>query len=711
MILPTHLRVAAGRLGGWALCCALLAVASVAVQAQSDATPTQATEGQVQQPLEAVPGTPAAAGESSSAGASAGTPGIPVSGHAIEPAPAKRKLREAEAAYMAGAKKLERNDLNAAEQEFQRALKLDPENESYAIAISVTRQHRLTELVQQASRARQAGDQEKAGTLLAEARAIDPNDPLVVEHDGPFFVSNAPRQTVPASQAAQGERTGNAAMAPVADRSQILANSTGDEPWKAELPNLVGSIHLTPSAEKKDFHLRGSSAEVLRDVTAAYGIRGIVDNTVEPKTLRFDLEGVTYEQAIAALMTMSHVFAVPMDETSVLFARDDATDRQRLERQLEETISVPGLTNEQRNDLASVMRNIFDVKQATVQNGSGTIVVRAPEDVLRPMNRTLQDLIDASGEVMVEVKLYEVNTTRMINAGATIPTAAGIYNVEAAATQLVNANQTLVQEAIAQGLITGSESNIFIAGALLATGLVNSSLLSTTIGVFGKGVTQTGITETGSVAFNLGQNSSDTRSLDDVQLRIGDRQAGTFRLGTRYPIVSSTYTTGISTANTSLGNASVNGVSLSSLLSQFAGGSSATIPQVTYEDLGVTLKATPRIERTGRINLLLDLKIEALSGSSANGNPVLENRQFSSDLTVADGDSVMMASSVTRSETAAMSGIPGLSELPGFQMPIDNNTEKDTSQLVVVVTPHLVRHRADFLAGPRIPVVPTQAAN
>ena len=53
---------------------------------------------------------------------------------------------------------------------------------------------------------------------------------------------------------------------------------------------------------------------------------------------------------------------------------------------------------------------------------------------------------------MVEVKMYEVDTSRTANTGANIPTAAGIYNVDQAATALVNANQTLVQQAIAQGL-------------------------------------------------------------------------------------------------------------------------------------------------------------------------------------------------------------------------------------------------------------------
>ncbi len=176
--------------------------------------------------------------------------------------------------------------------------------------------------------------------------------------------------------------------------------------------------------------------------------------------------------------------------------------------------------------------------------------------------------------------------------------------------------------------------------------------------------------------------------------------------GDKYPITQSTYSTGLSTAVSPLSNASINGVPLSTLLSQYSGGTSTTIPQVTYEDLGVTLKATPAIEKSGRINLNLDLKIEALAGGSLDGNPILESRQFSTDLTVGDGESALMVSNVTKSEALAMAGLPGLSELPGFQLPTQQTVQKQTSQLVVVVTPHIVRRRSDLIAGPRIPTRP-----
>jgi type II secretory pathway component GspD/PulD (secretin) len=692
MSYPIHLRAICGwRCAAWwlALCVAVFACAQAARAQNEPATvPAQSEPASVPAPTDA-------------AATPVGTAVVAVGAQAIQPTAGKRQLREAEDAYLSGAKKLEHDDLSAAETEFQRALKLDPGNRNYAVAISVTREHRLAELMQQATKARQTGDPAKAETLIAEARAIDPENPLVAEHSGPFLAGNLSR---PPGRAASDP----GAAATLADRARMIAGSADDEAVRIEGPVLAGEIRLVPADMTKSFHQHGQSSDVLRNVASGYGITAVVDDSVQERNVRFDLEDVTYQQAMNLLETMTHTFAVPLDKTSILVANDDATNRDRLQRQLEETINLPGYTPEQLNDVSTLLKTVFGVnaKQLNVQPSTENIVVRAPEDILDPMNRTLRTLADAAGEVVIEVKLYEVDATRTTSAGGTIPNGFGVYNVEAAATSLVSQNETLVQQAIAQGLISSTASNLEIAAALIGSGLVKSSLLSSTIGIFGNGLTQTGITESGSVGFNLGLNTSDTRALDDVQLRVGDRESATFREGTRYPIVTSTYTTGLSAASSSLPNATINGVSVASLLSQYAGGTSATIPQVSYEDLGVTLEATPVIQKSGRIDMKLNLKIEALSGSTSDGNPVLESRQFKSDMTVADGESAMMVSNVSRTENAAMTGVPGLSELPGFQMPLNDNLEKDTSQLVVLVTPHIVRRNPNLFAGPRIPVKP-----
>jgi type II secretory pathway component GspD/PulD (secretin) len=262
----------------------------------------------------------------------------------------------------------------------------------------------------------------------------------------------------------------------------------------------------------------------------------------------------------------------------------------------------------------------------------------------------------------------------------------------------------MVNQAIAQGLIPAGSSNITIALALIASGLVQSATLSNTIGFFGGGITQTGITVDHHATFNLSLTASDTRALNDIQIRVGDRQQATFRIGERYPITTSTYSTASPAQTSALNGVTINGVSAASLLNA-AVGTPITIPQIQYEDLGLTLKATPIVQRSGAVKMHIDLKIEALTGGALNNIPVLNSQQFASDVTVDDGDTALMVSSLTKSEAASLSGYPGLAYLPGFQTATANKiTMTDDSNLVLLITPHVTRRRNNVTAGPRIAI-------
>lgn len=631
--------------------------------------------------------TPASTGGDATSGNALGTryAGLPV------PLVTKAQHRQAESTYLAGAKKLEHGDAEAAQREFEHAAQLDPGNRNYTLAIVVARERRLNELVRQVGEARKAGDESKAQNLLAEARAIDPINPLVLEHAEPAISMTGRKATGPALTAAY------------AAGSSPSENADMSIPAWRIAPSASGPVHLSPTPGTQSFDFGGDSTDVTRRVLEAYGIHVVFDDSVQHKNIRFHMDSVTYPQAVNALSTMTNIFLVPVDATTAIAAGDDDETRKRLERQLEETLYLPGIPTDQFNEIVQLLKGIFEQVNLYPQPSHGTIVVRAPENVMAAINQTIEGLQETSGEVVIEVRLYEIDTSKTVNAGANIPTQFGLFNVDQAASQLVSQNSSLVQQAIAQGLISSTASNFEIAAALIGSGLVKSSLLNSTIGVFGGGLTQTGITETGSLGINLGLNSSDTRTLDDLQLRVRDREEATFREGSRYPVMTSNYSTGSSTANSlgNLANTSVNGVSLASLLSQ-ATGTSTTIPQITYEDLGITLDATPTIQKSGRISLKLELKIEALTGNTVNNIPVLASRDFKSNLTVAEGQSALLSSLVTDSETTAMSGLPGISELPGFQVPVNDNVQKQTTQLVVVVTPHVIRRRNNLVAGPII---------
>jgi len=368
------------------------------------------------------------------------------------------------------------------------------------------------------------------------------------------------------------------------------------------------------------------------------------------------------------------------------------------------------MTNEEIAELGNMIRSVFEVKQVSVENSFGTLVVRAPEETLRVLNLTLADLLDGGSEVMFDLKLYSVDKSSTTNVGATVPSQAGVYSVASAANSLVQANQSVVNQAIAQGIIPAGTSNIEIAALLIQYGLASSSLLTNTLALLGGGISTTGIYSNSTPTLNLALNASDTRALDEIQLRVGDRQSATFRAGSKYPITQSTYsTTAPTAATTALAGASVNGVSVASLLGSV---STSTIPQVQYEDLGVTLKATPTIQKSGMISMHLDLKIESLAGGTVDNIPILNSNQFTSDITVADGGTAFLVSNMNRNQSAAVTGIPGLSELPGFQSSPELMKTTDVGQLLMVITPHLVRRRSNESAGPLIPIsMPASAAS
>jgi general secretion pathway protein D len=584
----------------------------------------------------------------------------------------KHQTQAAEDAYLAGARLLEHNDLTGAELQFDKATKLNPANNDYARAYAVIHQRHVTELIQESGKARLLGQNEKAEALLAEARLLDPQNDIV------------------------GQSVDSGSL-PKVFHPEI-------EPWIRDAPSIAGPITLLPIPGPKSFHLRSDEQDVVRQVLSGYGIHATFDDSVQRQNLRFDLDDSTYEKTVPILLSMAHLFAVPLDSKSVLIAKDTPDNRQKFERQLQETIYIPGMTNEQMDELGNVVKNVFDVKQVNIDKSAGTLVIRAPEETLTYVNLTLADLIDGGSEVMIDLKLYAVDKTNERNIGAQLPQQIGLYNVASSAQNLVNANQTLVNQAIAQGLIPAGASNIAIALALVASGLVQSTLLSSTIGFFGGGLTQTGITVNQNPAFNLALTSSDTRALNNVQIRVGDRQAATFRIGERYPITTATYSSGLSTVSSALSGVSINGVSATSLLNA-AVGTPITIPQIQYEDIGLTLKATPTVQRSGAIKMHIDLKIEALTGGAVNNIPILNSQQFASDVTVDDGDTALMVSSLTKSEAASINGLPGLGELPGFQTATaDKITTTDSSNLILLITPHVTRRRPNLTAGPRIAI-------
>jgi Flp pilus assembly secretin CpaC len=604
-----------------------------------------------------------------------------------------KQAREADDAYLEGAKHVEHKDLAAAVRSFEQAVRLNPNNSDYSLSLIVTRENYVTELVQRAAQARSVGDIALADSLLAQARTLDPDNHVVTQHFG-----MASSDVTHPTNVQKGPGLFYSSIDPSKFPAQNIAST------------LSGPVELTPDTGKRDVHLHGDVQSVVRNLYSLYGIKVGFDSSVTGgRPINLDMNNVTYSGATRALDMAAGIFSVPVQPKSVLVAKDTQENRDVLMPQVEETIYLPGRTNDEMQELANVARNIFDIKEVTASSTGGFVLLRGNEQVLREVNAVYSDMLDGNPEVLFDVSLYEIDKTLDNNVGAALPNSAGIFSIASEAQSLVSANQSLINEAVADGLLTLNgtplQNLITEVGFLVASGTVSAAQYTNLLGIFGGGLTLAGAYLGSSSSFNLALSSTDVSILDAAQILAINKQPATFRVGSRYPVVTGTYSSGASSSlASSLSGLNINGTSVSSLLSQYLGSNTVSVPEFQYEDLGVTLKLTPQVLRNDAVSLSLDMKIEALAGSSLNNIPILNNRALASTFTVPAGQTAMLATLVSSTEMKDLTGLPGLSELPGFQG-TDQDRQKDSTELLITITPHIVRSGRMQISSRRIDTV------
>jgi general secretion pathway protein D len=114
-------------------------------------------------------------------------------------------------------------------------------------------------------------------------------------------------------------------------------------------------------------------------------------------------------------------------------------------------------------------------------------------------------------------------------------------------------------------------------------------------------------------------------------------------------------------------------------------------PSVSYEDLGLSMKAKPTVHGDGSVSLQLELQVRSLTGQSNNGVPVISNREYKGSINLKDGEPAVVAGEISKTDTRSMSGIPGLGAVPILnQAMVSNTKEEDTDELMIILIPHVV---------------------
>ena len=117
---------------------------------------------------------------------------------------------------------------------------------------------------------------------------------------------------------------------------------------------------------------------------------------------------------------------------------------------------------------------------------------------------------------------------------------------------------------------------------------------------------------------------------------------------------------------------------------------------VEQQDVGLTLKVTPRINNKGYVVLTVEQTVDAIAGTQIVNEdewPIVSSRRMGSDIAVNSGDTVVLGGLAQNTITDARSKIPLLGDIP-FLGWFFRSTKKSKmrNEVVVFLTPRVINH-------------------
>ncbi|HYM77262.1 MAG TPA: hypothetical protein VE377_14910 [Candidatus Dormibacteraeota bacterium] len=556
----------------------------------------------------------------------------------------KRDLKDAQDAFRRGVKFNHQQHFEEALAQFDEAARLSPQNVQFLTAREVVKAKLVFDHVEHGNLLLLEQARMRAAAEFRAALDLDPDNQFVQER--------------------LQEATLAAAPPPPALLPARLAQSE--------------EIHLEPTNDRATFHFSGDVRSLFAELGAAYKVSVQFDDSVQSREVRFNVDDLDFFTALNLACKVSKTMWAALDAHQMLLAADTPDNHRQFDRMSLWTFILPPHSSPQEaTDLVSTMRNMFDLRFVSSGQTADTVEVRGPSRAVEACARLMEQLGNQRPQVMLDVRVFQISHRLTRNMGVHIPNTFTMFNIPAVALAgLAGQNiGDLINQLIASGGINQAGSSS-LAGLLSQLTGQQNSIFSQPLATFGGGLTFMGLS-LDQFAAQLSVNESWVRSLENVSMRAGQGTDATFHLGARFPILNASYAP----------------IYNSPQISQVLGNQSyiPPFPSVSYEDLGLNLKAKPTVHGDGTVALQLELQVRSLTGQSDNGVPVISNREYKGSINLKDGEPAFVAGEISQTDVKSMSGLPGLGFVPGLNAAMVNNTrEQDADEMMIVITPHVV---------------------
>ena len=133
--------------------------------------------------------------------------------------------------------------------------------------------------------------------------------------------------------------------------------------------------------------------------------------------------------------------------------------------------------------------------------------------------------------------------------------------------------------------------------------------------------------------------------------------------------------------------------------------SGQTIVTTKFEKTGIKLDIEPKLVGRDYVNLSIKAEdsqvTERIAGPSGSLNPVISERTAATEVTVRDGETIIMGGLLSSSTIESKQGLPFISDIPLIGLLFSSNrTQEVKSELVFFITPRIIKRKEQTVILP-----------
>ena len=441
---------------------------------------------------------------------------------------------------------------------------------------------------------------------------------------------------------------------------QMMNDATNPPPQSAAPPSALerkireasGPVELAPiSVVPITVKLTEDSKVIYQTIGQLAGVNVLFDPDYTSRRIKVELNGVTLEDALQITALESKTFWRPVTLNTIFVAQDNPAKRKELEQSVLKTFYLQNLSQPtELQDVVNAIRAVLDVQRVQQLLSQNALVVRGTPAQIALAEKLVEDLDKARPEVVVDIAVLQVSKDKSRTLGLSPPTSATVAlqsNINTTSTTTSTTGTTTTPTSSGSG---GLELNTL--GNLNATDFqvtIPSANLSAVMG------------------------DTDTKMLQNPQVRALDNQKATLKIGERVPVATGSFQPGIG------------GVGINPLVNT----------QFQYLDVGVNIDVTPHVHGDREVTLKITMEISSVVGQSSIGGisqPIIGQKKVEHEIRLKDGESSLIGGILDDSQTKSLSGIPGLAQIPILRYLFGQVTQDHSQdETVFAITPHVIR--------------------